>query len=790
MRQFLTRHRADGLTLICLTALLAFFYRQFLAGTAYMWDDLLFNIYPYANYFSTSVRAGHFPLWMAGVETGTPFYSDPIASVFYPMTWLLPLFAGSGRLPFLVYQWYIVVHMLLAGLGMYWFLRDQSLRRLACLGGAIAFCFSGAMSMSVIHFPKIQVYLWWPLQLLFVRRLHLTGERKYYGWLIGTLAVSFFGGWPAYSVYGAYLLIAYWLFCAWERQVHGCHLSPAKIGICLSRQLFKALGVLVVVLMLGACLALPAYESYSQAPRYRWGFQEKAEQSLPYYYLLHLAAPKFFGASSGEPTAVPFWGAEQSSRDPEQYQVKPWLYWEYQSYAGQMAILAVLVLLWNRNTIRSRAPVLFFLGVATFALWFMLGRYGGLFNLLYYTLPGVSLFREPTRVACVLNFATAVLVAFFIHELRETPTLKLRAPIITVGLIYGALVLAYLYCGDLWFRELQLPAYYANGLHQIGWAVGTMAALIAACALVTKRPGHSLQAVALGVVLLVNFADLYRVHGDFHRGQTNPDQFFSDRCPLIPYLQTGRHAAQPDRIIQVNAERDRPVEICLAKDYPYFDPRVELLDGYVLWYNAAIESFRAITNWPAKLDIQNAGLVITRDAQTGQTILMENPSTLPRAKFYSDIRRYDRLDDLWQDLSAGQLDYRTTLAVHGVEHATQMTQPATNATVRFERDSSEQYRLAYQVDTPGIIFISEAWYPGWRATDQRGRTYRVIKTFGAFKGIVIPEPGRGVLTVSFRPWTLRVGLLISVVTLAGTWVVCRHGNVLAGLRRLWLQYRA
>jgi uncharacterized membrane protein YfhO len=65
---------------------------------------------------------------------------------------------------------------------------------------------------------------------------------------------------------------------------------------------------------------------------------------------------------------------------------------------------------------------------------------------------------------------------------------------------------------------------------------------------------------------------------------------------------------------------------------------------------------------------------------------------------------------------------------------------------------------------PGIIFLSETFYPGWEPLDKK---HKLIKVFGAFTGIVVPETGTGEIVLQFKPAKFRVGAMISGVLLGG-----------------------
>lgn len=130
---------------------LAVFYFSFLSGQSYVWDDALYLGYPGASYLSTSLASGHIPLWASGVRDGVPFVSDLAMAAMYPPLWGLTLFVSGGVLPYITYQWYLVLQLLMGGAFTVAFLRLIGLRYRAALSGAIVFMFSAHMSLHLVH---------------------------------------------------------------------------------------------------------------------------------------------------------------------------------------------------------------------------------------------------------------------------------------------------------------------------------------------------------------------------------------------------------------------------------------------------------------------------------------------------------------------------------------------------------------------------------------------------------------------------------------------------------------
>ena len=274
--------------------------------------------------------------------------------------------------------------------------------------------------------------------------------------------------------------------------------------------------------------------------------------------------------------------------------------------------------------------------------------------------------------------------------------------------------------------------------------------------------------VAVGLLVALAFLDLYLAFHRFHQGRTNPEEYYADRNGLIAQMTRLREQEGPFRFAQL---RDGGIseEIVFPRNIGYLYPGYEAIEGYILFNLKGYAFFGCMTNEQARLDIQNVGVIANADRASGKVSLVRYTNSLPRAKFYHDIRPYDSAKALCADINSGRLDYHHTLGVlredcekYGV--VTSVPPATAKARVRFTPVTPEEYRLSYETTAPGIIFISESYYPGWEAD---GARFPIINAFGAFKGIVIPEAGRGVITVKFSPRVLWMGLAISGVTLLG-----------------------
>ena len=88
---------------------------------------------------------------------------------------------------------------------------------------------------------------------------------------------------------------------------------------------------------------------------------------------------------------------------------------------------------------------------------------------------------------------------------------------------------------------------------------------------------------------------------------------------------------------------------------------------------------------------------------------------------------------------------------------------AKNARVEIVDYTPDSILLDAELLSPGYLFLSEIFYPGWKASID-GRPARILR--GNFLFRVIPLPaGRHQVRVHFDPLTIKVGIVVSLFTL-------------------------
>jgi hypothetical protein len=212
-----------------------------IAMRGFAFADLLSNQHPDVLSFwlprscllGRSLAAGHVPLWNPFEMAGTPFAADPQSGWLYLpwmlLSWLLPCGAGLRA--------FIVLQPLLAGLGVFWFLRKERLHRIAATLGGLSLAMLIAASNLAISLPFAATLAWTPFVL--VGASGFLTERRWFarlGWLaLGALAWGQVAS--AHLSHGLLVCTAVVTAYMAARTIHdirgGGSAAPAAVGLAL-----------------------------------------------------------------------------------------------------------------------------------------------------------------------------------------------------------------------------------------------------------------------------------------------------------------------------------------------------------------------------------------------------------------------------------------------------------------------------------------------------------------------------------------------------------------------------
>src|SRR6266513_5581534 len=142
-----------------LFAMRGFVFRGFLTDQH---PDILAFWLPRWCYLGHSLRAGHVPVWNPLQFAGVPFAADPQSGWLYAPVMALFSTLGCGT----ALRMFVLLQPLLAGLGLYWFLRTEGLHRVAATAGGVSLAMLIASSNVGLSLPFDATLAWTPLVLV------------------------------------------------------------------------------------------------------------------------------------------------------------------------------------------------------------------------------------------------------------------------------------------------------------------------------------------------------------------------------------------------------------------------------------------------------------------------------------------------------------------------------------------------------------------------------------------------------------------------------------------------
>ena len=301
-----------------------------------------------------------------------------------PQTW--PLYPVTALLPLVSPSYFlgltVALHVWLAGVGTYLFARRAlAVGRGAALLAAITFMFGGQL-VSKEQFPNmVQASAWLPWVLWALDRV-LRGQR-----VRDALGLGLVLGLQLLAAHAQMTLLTLYLATAWGVFVLRAHPLRRQTA---GRLLLSGL----VAVGLAAGQILPAVALFRDAARQKLSFHVVNRFFLPDHQLGNFLLPRLHGH--------PYWG-DWTARGN---------FWETCCYVGWLSFGLALwggVAAWREGGMTAAR---FWTGVFGFGVWMAMGGSGGLYYLAYFVLPGFRAFHDPARCLLWACFALSLLAGY------------------------------------------------------------------------------------------------------------------------------------------------------------------------------------------------------------------------------------------------------------------------------------------------------------------------------------------------------------------------------------------
>ncbi|HEY2898112.1 MAG TPA: hypothetical protein VGJ12_13315 [Gemmatimonadaceae bacterium] len=739
--------------------------------------------YAFREFAAHTLRTtGSFPLWNPYIYGGLPYVAAMHGDIFYP-TFLLRMIMPTDVAMTVGFM----VHIFLAGLFTYFFLRAWGLGFYPALLGGLAYMMGGPIASYVSpgHDGKLFVSALTPLALWMLVRGIRDGRLWAFGVFALTTGLAVLSPHPQLLQYELLLSGVFALFLAFSAGDGDAALTRntafARLGLSAAA---VAIGMLI-----GAVQYLPVMEYVPWSPRAGGkGYDYATTYSFPIEELINTYVPQFSGILNA-----------YSGRNGIHL---------HSEYLGVAVLIVAFLGFGAVRATRRRAFARFWLGAMIVALLWALGNSTPFFHLIYAIVPGTKFFRAPSTIIYVVAFAIAVFAALGLERVlaREYSRRYLIGWAVAAGLMLLLGVTGALSSMASTFALPQLidrvadnqGALFEGSVRSFLVAAVTLGLLFAMLANKLRAKQAAWALIALVAI------DLWSIERLYWQFSPPASQLFASD-PIIQYLESVK---EPGRVLalqlsaQSDAQRDPYLstesnglmvhgirEVVgyhgnsigrysdLIEDRRLIDPQIwHLLNVQYLLTDAdsvPLEGVRRLagpvknaagsTEYLYRLPGDNEfAWVAPVIVKAGDAPVL---STVTDARF--DATRAALVDSAAPVVGPQipALPAPTGIAVHTVSYA----------------PGHIVLQLAKPAPLGSALVVSENYYPGWKATAD-GKDALVVRTDYSLMGVVLPT-GATRVALTFTSPAYERGKTLTLLALALSVVGIAAGIVLDRRRR-------
>ena len=751
-------NRKDLLQCLILAALCLLLFRDIIFGGHMLFGDDFVSIHLNTKQFLYNEIHSHhsIPFWNPYIFGGIPFWAHFESTIFYPLGFLFWFFT-----PDRAYGYTMLIHLMLAGIFMYILARSFGIGRAGSFVAATAFTFNDFVMATLYdgQMFRVQSYMWIPLIIYFLNRA-LTLKKPYFNVTMAGLfwGIQVMSGAPQ-DAYYTFLAALLFLLCNIKRGF-----------IREVRYNSKILTIACLVFAIGSCIAaiqlVPAFEFIDKSVRAAIdSYNVMTRGSYPPEGIITAVLPHFFGNYvkgnfwvSGVPWSIPL----------------------YNLYVGTLPLILFFFISYRQPT--KRRIITFALGLAIVAFLFSLGSHTFIYKLVY-LLPGFDRIRAPSKIIILWVFALSLLAGRGMDDLfRHNKTSLLRRIRLCVWLGMSMVLLDVLFHIDKsivlrFFSPLILyepiPTKMAEATNIIlsEFHRFTLFSFLIVMSILLWIRGilkHGFAATLLCVLLLIDLGVVTRgavQHNDkiYHwAAQTKNDLDMTIGKDKSIY-----------RVGSYNFGMGANIEMYLGyqtvggygplflhRYYEYINKyrfyMNQVPEGWIVFFYDSYENIRLMDLLNVKYEISHAD----RSFAIRKTFL-------PRAFIVPDykiVKKEQILDYLIRpDFDPTRIvlfekeDFQNDLPPH--------TPLGLNTTGKAKVISYRPDNIVIETDTsnPGYLFLSESYYPGWKAFVDDQPT-RILRGNYLFRVVELPE-GHHVVRFTFDPLSIKVGISVTIFTL-------------------------
>jgi hypothetical protein len=730
--------------------------------------------YAFREFAASTLRAaGHFPLWNPYLFGGMPYIAAMHGDIFYP-TFLLRMVMPTD----VAMTWGFIIHVFLAGLFTFGFLRAIGYSFYASLVGGLAYMMGGQIASYVSpgHDGKLFVSALFPLALWILYRGIREGKNWSWGAFAIIIGLCVLSPHPQLLQYTLLACGAYALFLAFST-LDGASL-PRAIAI---GRLAAALGSVIVGLAIGAVQYLPVRQYVQWSPRAGGLADYRAATSYAWNpeELLNVYLPEFSGMLDN------YWGRNGIH-----------LHSDY--FGAVVLVLAGAAFIGLRGDPRRKHIIFWSVALLVSLLW-SLGSATPFYRIPYAIVPGTKYFRAPATIFFVGALAIALLACVGAERFLQR---GISRKYLLGWLIAGAGIALLASVGGLssmaesFVDERQFDLVLANrgALVAGAWRSFFFVALVVSLgfALLRERIPGRVAAWVLAALVAIDLWTVERLYWSF----SPPAKVLYASDPIMEMLKA---EPQPVRVLPFPVQPAHGRDVFLTGD-ALMSHRIRNVFGYhgnqLGRYNELVGahvSERALS--PNVLQLTNTKYLLTdipelpfvanttlvkgpvRNA-VGDTVYLYRVGTDNPYSWVTPVAVKAPDDQVLATLLNPRFDVRraalfdTSANVAISEGLQALPAPLSITTsVRHYEPGRVEIELSAAAPQGSSLVVSENYYPGWKATVD-GKPARIGRADYTLIGVELPQGAQSV-ELNFTSNSYAQGKVI-------TWIAIALGLLMLG----------
>lgn len=737
-------------------------YKSLIVGVPHkgQGSDVLRQLYPWKYYSIELLKQGTFPLWDPYIFSGNPHFAALQSGVFNPINILFFV------LPFIsAWSIYIILQYVFMMVATYLYLRQIKLSKIPSLFGAVAFSFSGFITVWAWYGTIGHTLVFLPFTLYLIEKLFTKPKWYLYLLLVLSLALSIFVGYVQLAMYiyilaGVYVLARY--------------LSVPKKH---TRGMILILLCFVGGILISAIQLVPLFELVRLSLRSNYSYNVLLERLMPPENFITLFVPDFFGNSA---TLNYFLRGGSNLERASNIGVWPLVF----------AFFAVFTKRTFHKTFFIISTILIYVSTLSIP------------PIAYFHSIGIPFLSTgiPTRVLSVFIFCVAVLGAIGLQAFLDNKNKKRLIVTIVIFAVFFAVLWVTVYV-------LKNPVYAISRKNLI---LPTGVFVLGAVLILSKVP----KKIVAAIMILLTIGELFYGFQKFNSFVSSA--YVYPQTQIVKTLHNiqgidrywGYGSASIDanfQLVDKNYTTDgydplfskRYGEFLSASENGSVTPEVpksvaNIFKGY------GTNDLKNNPNRIRALSLTGVKYVLNKKEDPGVDSafsednfklinqqddwqIYQNKNVLPRIALFGSYRVEDSSKKIIDTLYDPNFDFQKTVIIEDQLPEGYYIKPDSKKSMYDILYTPNQITLKTNSTQDQLLFISDNFFPGWKAT-VNGEDTQIIRANYTFRAVPL-KAGTNSVRLYYSPESFRIGLWISIFSLTTLIVVFvwltisrRHGK--------------